>query len=184
MPRGVQTDDIVLKVKLASGKIWEASVIEYTSIDLQDMDTDLVEQPGKIAWINSLAAGARLERNRLKRNRTKLEISKRSVAVRAIEAKEEKATEKAVEIWMSQQPDYDAILDRIMQVDYEIDMLEGTKEALVHRRDSLIALNLNRRREIEQDVGKTIGHRRQEELDQKYREQLREKAGKRSQRGD
>jgi hypothetical protein len=184
MPR-VLSDDIVLKVKLANGKIWEASVIEYTSIDLQDMDTDLVEQPGKIAWINSLAAAARLERNRLKRNRTKLEIAKRSVAVKAIEAKDEKATEKAVEIWMSQQPDYDAVLDRMMQVDYEIDMLEGTKEALVHRRDALIALNLNRRREVEQDVGKTIGYRRQQELDEKYRAQLKERAGQRSRtRGD
>lgn len=183
MPKALP-DDIVLKVKLANGKLWETSVIEYTGIDLQDMDSDLVEQPGKIAWINSLTAGARLERNRLKRNRTKLEIKHRATAVKAIESKDEKATEKAVDIWMSQQPEYDALIERMMQVDYEIDMLEGTKEALVHRRDALIALNLNRRREHEQDVGKTIGYQRQRELDERYREQLKERAGHRSKRGD
>jgi len=183
MPRP-PSDDVILKVKLANGRIWEVSVVDYVSVDLQDMDQDLVEQPNKIAWINSLAAAARLERNRLKRNRTRLEIKHRTAAVKALEAKEEKATEKAIEIWMSQQPEYDALLDRMMQVDYEIDMFEGTKEALVHRRDALIALNLNRRREVEQDVGKTIGYRRQQELDERYRAQLKERAGQRPKRGD
>lgn len=182
MPKEQVSEEVILKIKLADGKIWERSITDYTSIDLQNLDDDLVEQPGKIAWINSLYAGARLERDRIKLEVDRLEAKLRESALAAL-GDEKKPTEKAIEAWVIQHDAYGKLLDRAIRIDYELNMIQGAKEALVHRRDSLIALNLNRRREWETDLGKTVAAVHQRELDETYRKQLKEKATQRQRGG-
>jgi len=163
-----------LKIKLADGRIWEIETGDYVRIDERDLNEGLIEQPRKVAWINAIYAGARLERNRIKRALDKLEAKLRKRAIDDL-GDDKKPTEKAIDAWIQEQSEYEVAWERVERADWELGMINAVKEGLRDRRDSLVALNLNSRREWEQDPGKSVAHQRARELDEDYQKRLKER---------
>lgn len=176
MPRKEKFDEsFPLKIKLADGRVWEIETGDYVSIDALDLDEGLIEQPRKVAWINAIYAGARLERNRIKRALDKLEGKLRKRAIEDL-GDDKKPTEKAIDAWIQEQAEYEVAWERVEKADWELGMINSVKEGLRDRRDSLVALSLNSRREREQDTGKTVAAQRARELDEEYKRGLKDRS--------
>jgi hypothetical protein len=171
-------EQIKLRIKLEDGRLWEIMTGNYVSIDPKDVNEGLIDQSNKVAWINSVYIGAKLERNRIKRALDKLEGKLREKAIADI-GDEKKPTEKAIDAWITKQPEYEAMWEKVERADWELGQINAVREGLRDRRDMLVAVNLNDRREREQDLGKTVAHEKARELDREYRDRLKDRSQER-----
>ena len=115
-------------------------------IDQDDLNEELVRQPGKYAWVAFLYELASHVRNQKEHNVKRMYAHSDDTYRRCLEGK---ISENRVAQAIEKDEDYIDAVDDYLEWKMKCGLLGKACRAMEHRRDSLLALNVNLRKEWE-----------------------------------
>ena len=112
----------------------------------EDLDKAFREQPGLRAWLGGCYVQA-VDTTRRKKNQ--LAVLRAELSDKARRVLEGRLNKDQIEHYVIQRKEYQAVQSELFDAEHIEDMLDSGLKALEHRRDALVALSANMRREWE-----------------------------------
>lgn len=156
------------------GKTWRGRLDEDLSINEKAINIELAEHPAKFAWWASLHVLARARRDDIKRKFGLLYYELKAEYVKKLPVTEKKPTKDMVDEYVETHKRYQEMEVQLLDAGTDVEKLYVAREAMTQRRDSLIAMATNLRRELDVDPGRKAEHASRLERD--YDEQRNERS--------
>lgn len=156
---------IPLEIRLRTGKTWRCDLTDEVEIDETRINRELGEHPAKFAWFATLGAEARRYRDDLKRRLDLLEIELRKEFLAGVLPDEKKPTKDAIDAYITESHRFQKMEQELIEATYQQDILYAAREAMTHRRDMLVTIATNLRRELDVDLGRTAERQSRRERD-------------------
>lgn len=141
-----------VRVRDQAGKLKKISIDlkKEANINRVKLNTELSEQPGRYAWVATLAELARLQKDEaeadVKKTAAELDMYYRSHGIEGLE----KVTETAIGHAIQVDEDYRKILNKAFIARRDYGLLIAAREVLSQRKDMLMSLSANQRLEYQQ----------------------------------
>ena len=149
----MSNQDSILKISLSvGGSIYDRDISEDLTISRETLNEDCISQSSLYAWYSVLAENARDERDRAKDkiNVTDAQLDAQ-IREELTEAKE-KITDKKVEQAVKRHDLYREAVNSHLQACHTFGILVAAQNAFGHRKEMLVTLAANMRREQDGEV--------------------------------
>jgi len=146
---GANKANTYIRLKL-NGKLYEADLKEEVQIDEDDINTEVLQQPGKSAWWNTLHTLIQDKAGKLKRQ---LERKKAEIAINIRTKQYErltstlKITEKAIDELITSDEEYIELEEKYYKVIKQVNLLKDARIAFDQRVGMLQTYSSNKRDE-------------------------------------
>ena len=143
-----------VKIRDENGKLRRISVDlkKEAKITKAKLNTELVEQPGRYAWIATLCEMARIQRDEgdalLKRTAAEMDMEFRTNGL----GKEIKVTETAIGHAILISKEYQEAQQEAFVARRDYGLLQAARDTMSQRKDVLMSLSANLRSELEQQL--------------------------------
>lgn len=141
-------------VKTPNGKDWRVNFYDEVVIDERDIDKELAEHPVKFALWATMHSETRERVAYLELEMDRLEADLGQQLIDDTPEGEKRPTEKQIDIRVKGNTKYRKFEDELIKVKALQDRLLVARDAMTHRRDVLVALATNKRREMDVDLAR------------------------------
>lgn len=141
-------------VKTPNGKDWRINFYDEVVVDERKINQELAEHPAKFALWATMHGEAKERVAYLELERDRLESDLGNELVNDTPAGEKKPTEKQIELYVTGHEKYRKLENELLKVKALQERLYIARDAMTHRRDVLVALATNLRREMDVDLGR------------------------------
>jgi hypothetical protein len=139
-----------------NGKTWKVNFYDEVTIDDRNIDTELADHPAKFALWATMHSDAKDAIAFIKLKMDRLEGDLFEEYKHGGEG-EKKPTDKEVAARISQNRKYRELEDDKLKWEKVVDRLQSARDAMTHRRDMLVALATNIRRQMDVDLARKAG---------------------------
>lgn len=140
-----------------NGKTWKVNFYDEVMIDDTSIDTELAEHPAKFALWATMHAEAKDAVAIIKLKMDRLEADLVDEYKNDVVEGGKKPTDKEVSARVSQNRKYREFEDDKLKWEKVVDRLQAARDAMTHRRDMLVALATNIRRQMDVDLARKAG---------------------------
>lgn len=121
---------------------------QKVAIDLEDLDTEVSQQPAKYLLVAERAVAAE-QKYRVYKSKQESEMAKLSVAIRkSLTSSGEKVTEKVVENELQRHPKFMEMQEELFRLMAHKEALKSLREAYYMRKDMLIRACISKQSEL------------------------------------
>jgi len=136
-----------LSIKL-DDQVWERDAEEELKIDVNNIDQEFQDQPGKFAWWATLESLAEYNYLQKKRIRKEKEAEQYMKLRKLYETSGKRVTEKQLEAQIALDPEVKACVLQEIEAQKQFSILSAITQAFRQRKDMLVSLGSNLRTEM------------------------------------
>jgi len=152
-------------VTTPNGKPWKINFYDDVVIDERNIDVELAEHPAKFALWATMHSEAKDAVAVLKLKMDRLEADLVDEHKNSVAAGEKKPTDKETAAYVVRHRKYRELEDDKLKQDKVVDRMQVARDAMTHRRDMLVALATNIRRQLDVDLARKAGKIAAAEID-------------------
>jgi hypothetical protein len=127
---------------------WKGKLQDVVHIDMKEFDAELANQASIVSWFGTVLAEAIALYEELKDRKERVYAQLYLEHKEKKEGEDKKLTEKLLDSLILTDPRYDAIQKDFNSIRRQVNLLKSLSISLEHRRDMLIQLSANIRKEL------------------------------------